>query len=63
MAAVGAEHVAIIPQCAECLKVWLPGDEERDFVEGFQARLEPAFAEEQDLLRHLAIAAEPVKKK
>jgi RNase P subunit RPR2 len=26
---VSAEQVALIPQCAECLKVWLPGDEER----------------------------------
>jgi len=26
---VSAEHVALIPQCAECLAVWLPDDEDR----------------------------------
>jgi hypothetical protein len=26
---MGAEGVAVIPQCAECGKVWLPADESR----------------------------------
>jgi hypothetical protein len=26
---VSAGQVALIPRCAECLVVWLPGDEER----------------------------------
>jgi hypothetical protein len=26
---VSAEQVALIPQCAECGEVWLPGDEDR----------------------------------
>jgi hypothetical protein len=26
---MSAEQVALIPQCAECLEVWLPGHEER----------------------------------
>jgi hypothetical protein len=26
---MSAEQVALIPQCAECRKVWLPADEER----------------------------------
>lgn len=26
---MSAEQVALIPQCAECLEVWMPGDEER----------------------------------
>jgi hypothetical protein len=41
----------------------LPLIENPDFVDGFRARLERAEAEEQDLLRQLALAAEPAKKK
>jgi hypothetical protein len=26
---VNAEYVAVIPQCEECRKVWLPADRER----------------------------------
>ena len=26
---MNAERVALIPHCAECLNVWLPGDEDR----------------------------------
>ena len=29
IAAVSAEQVALIPQCAECFRVWLPDDGDR----------------------------------
>jgi hypothetical protein len=29
IAAVSAEQVTLIPQCAECREVWLPADEDR----------------------------------
>jgi hypothetical protein len=28
-ASVNTESIALIPECAECCAVWLPGDEER----------------------------------
>ncbi len=29
ISAVSVEQVALIPQCAECGEVWLPGDDDR----------------------------------